>query len=104
MSEDPTVELEELELLDPDQLLIVWGDGKECLLSYFQLRLHCSCARCVDEWSGKPLLDSAKIPVDITVKQWSRTGRYGIGLVFSDGHSTGIYTLRRLRELCEAEV
>ena len=91
---------EVLELLEPDQMLIVWDDGHESLYPYIDLRRACSCARCVDEFSGAPILDPASVPADIRVVSWSPTGRYGVNLVFSDGHSTGIYTLARLRKMC----
>ncbi|MCI0651497.1 MAG: DUF971 domain-containing protein [Planctomycetes bacterium] len=91
---------EAVELLEPDQMLIAWRDGHASLLPYRLLRLQCSCASCVDELTGKPLLDPARIRADIKVSNWSATGRYGLNLHFSDGHRTGIYTLRRLRDLC----
>ncbi len=94
------VELRELELLEPDQLLVVWRDGHESLFPYRFLRLKCSCARCIDEFTGKPLLAAERVPEDIRVRRWEATGRYGINLFFSDGHATGIYTLRNLRRLC----
>ncbi len=103
MEKDRRVEMVQLELLEPGHLLIEWGDGCECLYSYRELRLFCACARCVDEWSGKPILKPMEVADDIRVTGWSRTGHYGIGLTFSDGHSTGIYTLKRLRELGEQE-
>ncbi|MGE3164682.1 MAG: DUF971 domain-containing protein [Planctomycetota bacterium] len=92
--------LELLELLEPDQMLVVWGDGHESLYSYRALRLSCSCARCVDEWSGRPLLDPATIADSIRVRSWEATGRYGINLRFTDGHGSGIYTTKALRALC----
>ncbi len=104
MPEDARFRLEALELLEPDQLLIVWGDGHESLYPYSLLRRACACARCLDEWTGRPLLDPAGVARDIRVVQWSPTGRYGVNLRFSDGHATGIYTLTRLRELCPCPV
>lgn len=92
--------VELLELLEPDQLLVVWGDGHDSLYPYRTLRLSCSCARCVDEWSGKALLDPATIPGSIQVRSWEATGRYGVNFKFSDGHGSGIYTTRALRALC----
>lgn len=92
--------LELLELLEPDQVLMVWGDGHESLYPYRLLRENCTCARCVDEWSGKPLLDRSTIANDIRISRWEATGRYGLNLHFSDGHSSGIYTLRTLRAKC----
>lgn len=92
----PTV----IELLEPDQLLIVWEDGHESLYPHDYLRRACNCARCRDEWTGEPLLDPSKVPPTIRVVRWQPTGNYGINLYFSDGHSTGIYTFKELRNLC----
>ena len=100
MAADPRNQLTLLELLAPDQLLVVWGDGHESLYPYLELRKRCSCAKCVDEWTGEPLLDPSKVNPGVTVREWKPTGRYGVQFTFSDGHGTGIYTLDRLRGLC----
>ena len=97
---EPRFELGVLELLEPNRMLVVWGDGHESLYPYVTLRRACPCARCVDEWTGKQLLDAGRVPPNIKVLGWSRTGHYGVSLRFSDGHATGIYTLERLRALC----
>lgn len=94
----PRYHVDLIELLEPDQLLIVWGDGHESLFPYRDLRLRCACARCVDEWTKAPLLDPSAVTTDIKVTGWEATGRYGVNLHFSDGHQTGIYLLRALRD------
>lgn len=88
-----------IEHLEPSQLLIVWDDGLESLFLPRELRLECECAACVDEWSRKPILDPKTVTADLRIDQVNPTGNYGLNLVFSDGHSTGIYTFRRLRGL-----
>ena len=95
--------VELLELLEPDTMLVVWSDGHESLYPYVLLRARCTCARCVDEWTGEEILAVDRIPADIRVDRWEATGRYGINLFFSDGHTTGIYTLKRLREFCPCQ-
>ncbi|MEM7166460.1 MAG: DUF971 domain-containing protein [Planctomycetota bacterium] len=97
----PRYHVDLIELLEPDQLLIVWGDGHESLFSYRELRLRCSCARCVDEWTREALLQPAAVPADIKITKWEPTGRYGLNLHFSDAHSSGIYLLRALRQWSE---
>ena len=92
--------LELAELLEPDKLLLVWGDGHESLYPFRLLRARCTCASCVDEWTGEKLLADDRIAADIRVNRWDATGRYGLQLYFSDGHSTGIYTLKNLRRMC----
>jgi ATP-binding protein involved in chromosome partitioning len=58
---------------------------------------------CVDENSGRRVLDPKTIPLDISTKRIDKVGRYALTLAFSDGHSTGIYTYKSLRKLCECE-
>jgi ATP-binding protein involved in chromosome partitioning len=64
------------------------------------LRLACPCAACVEEMSGRPLLDPASVPADVRPLAVSLVGTYGIRVQWSDGHGTGIYTFARLRAAC----
>jgi ATP-binding protein involved in chromosome partitioning len=64
------------------------------------LRLACPCAACVEEMSGRPLLDPAAVPADIRPVSIALVGAYGIKINWSDGHSTGIYTFERLLGSC----
>ncbi len=89
-----------IEQAGPGTLRIVWGDGHECLYPVRHLRLHCRCAHCIDEWSGKPLLDQTSVPEDVRPESISPVGRYALAFRWSDGHDTGIYTFETLREIC----
>ena len=80
-------------------LAITWSDGLESRYDVRSLRLACSCAHCVDEWSGAARLDPTGVPEDVQPRQLSPVGRYGLRIDWSDGHTTGIYTFRRRREL-----
>jgi ATP-binding protein involved in chromosome partitioning len=81
------------------ELAIRWADGRETIYPVRDLRLACACARCVDEWSGEQRLDPASIPDDVRPLRIERVGRYAIQIEWSDGHASGIYPFRRLREL-----
>ena len=81
------------------ELSIRWADGRETIYPVRDLRLACACARCVDEWSGEGRLDPASVPEDVRPLRIAPVGRYGIQIHWSDGHETGIYPFRRLREL-----
>ena len=83
----------------PRILAIVWADGHESRYDVRELRLACGCAHCVDEWSGEGRLDPASVPADVHPLRIEPVGRYAIQLEWSDGHSSGIYPFRRLREL-----
>jgi ATP-binding protein involved in chromosome partitioning len=80
-------------------LAIHWADGHESRYEVRALRLACRCAQCVDEWSGAQTLDSATVPEDVRPRNLASVGRYAIRIDWSDGHDTGIYSFRSLREL-----
>ena len=63
------------------------------------LRLACGCASCIDEWTGEERLDPESVPEDVHPLRIEPVGRYAIQIEWSDGHSSGIYPFRRLREL-----
>ena len=89
-----------IEQAGPDRLRIEWQDGHESLYPVRAVRLACRCARCIEEFTGKPLLDGKDIPADVRPERISPVGRYGLAFAWSDGHDTGIYTFEYLRELC----
>jgi len=43
------------------------------------------------------------VPADVHPLRIEPVGRYAIQIAWSDGHDTGIYPYRRLRELAERE-
>jgi DUF971 family protein len=81
------------------ELAISWADGSESRYDVRALRLACGCAHCVDEWTGEERLDPASVPEDVHPLKVETVGRYAIQIAWSDGHSSGIYPFRRLREL-----
>jgi ATP-binding protein involved in chromosome partitioning len=80
-------------------LIVDWDDGAHSEHGARDLRLACPCAGCIDEWSGEKKLEADSVPADVSVENAAPVGRYGLSLAFSDGHTTGIYTFRLLREL-----
>ncbi|MFZ5622856.1 MAG: DUF971 domain-containing protein [Gemmatimonadota bacterium] len=81
-------------------LRIEWdAQGTASFLPARALRLACPCAACVEEMSGRPLLDPATVPLDVRPVQVSLVGAYGLSILWSDGHGTGIFTFERLRAL-----
>jgi ATP-binding protein involved in chromosome partitioning len=84
-----------------DGILIEWdGVGHQALFPARALRLACPCAGCVEEMTGRPLLDPANVPLDVRPLQLGLVGTYGLRVAWSDGHGTGIYTFSRLRAEC----
>jgi DUF971 family protein len=87
--------------VDATTLGIEWGDGTRHEFPVRQLRLNCSCASCVNEWTGEQLFDEGQIPPDVHPVSLENVGLYGIRIQWSDGHGTGIYTYDHLRRLGE---
>ncbi len=87
----------------PDSLRILWQDGHESLYPVRLLRLACRCAHCVEEFTGRELLDEESVPQDVKPVRLSPVGRYALQFVWSDGHDTGIYTFEHIRALCPCE-
>ncbi len=83
----------------PRTLLVAWTDGHESRFDVRVLRLACGCAQCVDEWTGENRLDPASVPDDVHPLKVESVGRYALQIEWSDGHASGIYPFRRLREL-----
>ena len=87
-----------------DGILIEWDTaGHEAFYPARALRLACPCAGCVEEISGRPLLDPATVAAGIKPLSLSLVGAYGIRVQWSDGHATGIYTFERLLQACPCE-
>lgn len=85
-----------------DGLWFEWTEGAgERRVPARVLRLACPCAMCVEEMSGRPLLDSATVPEDVRPVSVRLVGGYGLRVTWSDGHSTGIFPWPRLRALSE---
>ncbi len=84
-----------------DGVLIDWdGAGHRALYPARALRLACPCAECVEEMSGRPLLDPGAVARDVRPAALALVGAYGLRISWSDGHGTGIYTFDRLRRDC----
>jgi ATP-binding protein involved in chromosome partitioning len=87
-----------------DGLLIEWDQaGHQAFYPARDLRLACGCAMCVEEMSGRRVLDPARIPADIRPLSVALVGTYGLRVQWSDGHGTGIYTFERLLAICPCE-
>jgi ATP-binding protein involved in chromosome partitioning len=84
-----------------DGLLIEWDQaGHVGLFPGRALRLACPCAECVEEMTGRRLLDPGRVSPDVKPLSLALVGAYGLRIGWSDGHGTGIYTFERLRASC----
>ncbi len=80
-----------------DDIYILWLDGQESHISFFNLRDACPCASCIDEISGEKTLDPNSIPKDIHPLSSEYVGNYALRIQWSDKHDTGIYHFNTLR-------
>lgn len=87
---------------DASQITFEWQDGVSNGATAAQIRRVCPCAHCVDEHSGRKILDPASVPDHLTQTEVTLVGHYAIGIVFSDGHRTGIFTWANLRAVTDA--
>ncbi len=97
----PQIEPREIKHEDKFTLRITWADGCLCSFRAVALRRSCPCAQCVNEWTGERMLKPDSISEAIEIQDLSIVGRYALNFRWSDGHDTGIYSFRYLRELCE---
>ena len=88
-----------IEPVSPDELRIEWKDGAVSFYRARQLRLACPCAQCVEEWTGRKLLEEGQVSADISIRNTDLVGRYALTFVWSDGHQTGIFSFDYLRQL-----
>ena len=75
-----------------NELVITWNDGRTLYYNVRDLRLACPCASCVDEFTGKPLLNPLSVPEDVFPQVLRSVGKYAMGIEWSDDHKSGIFS------------
>jgi DUF971 family protein len=98
----PAVEPREIMQESDARLRVTWADGRVCGYEAAHLRRLCPCAQCVNEFTGERVLRGEAIPDDLRIEDVEVVGRYALTFRFGDGHDTGIYSFRYLREICES--
>ncbi len=83
---------------DPHKIEVEWADGHHTSYDTAELRRLCPCANCVSETTGVRTLDPTSVPDFLTHLDVRMVGNYAISIRFSDGHETGIFPFRMLRE------
>lgn len=86
-------------------LHLSWSDAHESIFGYERLRRACPCAWCAGEgnFQGNLTPETVLSGEEIILYEIQPVGRYGLTPVWGDGHRTGIYTLEKLRALCECD-
>lgn len=89
-----------------NELCIRWNDGNESYFPSEFLRLHSPSAQNIGEkdifgnqYGGA---NNKDFP-GVTIQSWDLQGNYGLRPLFSDGHSSGIFSWDYLKKL-EAEL
>lgn len=101
MSAIPTA----IERLADDRIAIRWSDGSCREYAARELRDRCPCASCKEKQKVAPspanLLPviSAAEAAPLRIEAMKPVGNYAYGIVFSDGHSSGIFTMALLHQL-----
>ncbi|MGB0715170.1 MAG: gamma-butyrobetaine hydroxylase-like domain-containing protein [Phycisphaerae bacterium] len=90
--------------LAEQSLVIDWRDGVSSRFALPLLRRHCPCATCRterDKAPSNPFSILKSDPSTIHVTNAQLVGHYALQLFWSDGHQTGIYEFRFLRQLAD---
>ena len=75
---------------------ITWADGHVGDYGFAYLRGWCPCAGCQGHGNERRFVDVT----DPQLVSINAVGNYALGMKWSDGHDTGIYSYAYLRELC----
>ena len=97
----------DLKIVDENQLLISWSDGRRRQYAFRELRDKCPCATCREKRSEQqsapallPVISGAEAQ-PLKLQGMKPVGNYAYSLAWSDGHDTGIYSFELLRSLGE---
>ena len=87
-------------------LALTWADGHETVYDAVTLRWLCPCAYCRGEAGMPGWLDSAPTlaPDQTRLTDLHLVGNYAISPHWADGHKTGYYPFRLLRDRCPCPI
>ena len=92
----------QVRLVDQNNIVLKWDDNTESSISLNKLRKYCPCATCMTEREGQ---SKSFIPIfhsgQTRVFKINKIGNYAIGILWEDGHNTGIYEFPFLKNLSE---
>jgi DUF971 family protein len=95
-----------LEKTSRRSLRIQWSDGAVLEYPFGRLRDACPCATCKEKKKAEASRPrnslnvlSPQEAVELDVLEMRPVGNYAYNITFSDGHSSGLFTMELLREL-----
>lgn len=107
MADPAAAQIRSADLNDAQRTLeVTWGDSHQSSYPLKYLRAECPCASCRSERQDAQdnpfhVLKGGLPSADL--RNVEPVGRYGLRLVWADGHDTGIYTFEYLRLICPCE-
>lgn len=96
----PPSPVEVRRLADQHLLRISWDDAHVSEYPFDYLRGWCPCAVCQGHGNEHRFVPAT----NTDLAHIAVVGKYALNLAWGDGHDTGIYTYRYLRELCPCPV
>ena len=102
MADDPT-DVASITVDRDSHVEVTFADGRACRYELVELRLACPCAGCRNarEQGREPWRPVAGRAA-LAITDAELIGAWGLGITWSDGHSTGIYPFESLRRWCDA--
>ncbi len=85
---------------DDDMLHMTFSDDHISPFPAKYLRGYCPCARCQGHSGGGPKWQEITHHRQIEVVDVQQVGNYAVTIIWADGHDTGIYSFKALREMC----
>lgn len=80
-------------------LELVWSPDDVSRIPFRTVRQNCRCAVCVDELTGRQILNPDTVPVDLNVLDVALSGNYAMKFRWSDQHDSGLFTWDHLRRI-----
>ena len=74
-----------------------WADGHRCRYPHEILRGYCPCAECQGHSATIRFIRGG----NLDLREVEQVGNYALSFSWGDGHGSGIYTFRYLRDLCD---
>jgi len=81
------------------RVVVTWDDGHSSVFPLDYLRSWCPCATCQGHAPTAKYLDLESQEL----VHLDGVGNYAIALTWADGHNTGIYSFKLLRQLCPCD-
>jgi DUF971 family protein len=96
------IQLVRIDQYSPTEMLLEWTTGERFAVPFRELRYLCPCASCVDEHTGRRVIERSHVRNDVRPDFAQVVGRYALQIQWADGHRTGIYPYDYLHDICGA--